>query len=1275
MRSGTGVYRAGIDIGGTFTDFILFDEGNRRIRLHKCLTTPADPSVGALEGLDELVAAQRIGVSDLAEIVHGTTLVTNAVIERKGARVGLITTEGFRDVLDIGTEQRYDIYDLTLSFPEPLVERVFRLEVSERIGAEGDVVVPLDEAAVLNAAERLVADGIEAIAICFLHSYRNPAHELRAKELIAARFPDIAISVSSEVVAEISEYQRFVTTCANAYVQPLMDRYLRRLERELEARGFRGSVRLMHSAGGLVSMETARAFPIRLLESGPAGGALATAWFGAQVDKEDVIAFDMGGTTAKACLIEGGRVDITSSLEAGRVHRFKNGSGLPIKSPVVDMIEIGAGGGSIASIDEVGLLQVGPHSAGSAPGPACYGRGGDKPTVTDASVVLGYYDPAAFLGGRMSLDADAADHAIEALAGPLGISTIEAAWGIHQVVCESMASAARIHLVEKGKDPRAYAMIGFGGAGPAFVGRIARLLGVTEVIIPPASGAASAFGFLTAPLSFDIVQSSPQPLDEDTDTAALDAMWSRLEREGRAQLRSAGIAEGDISVERFADMRLVGQLHEITVPVPVEFGPDAYGRIREAFERVYSARYTHVPAAARLEILSFRARTSGPTPQLSIEQEHSEAGGDALKGRREVFFGERWLTAEVYDRYRLRPGVEIQGPAIIEERESTALVSPGDTLTVDTAGNLRITIRAAARARTLITAETPLERAVDIIESDPIALEVMWSRLVTISEEMWSTVCRTAFSLIISESQDFGCAILDAGGDTLAHSARVMPVFNLTLPSAVKAILARYPADTMKPGDVYITNDPWLCAGHLFDLAVVTPVFAAGRVVALMGTVGHVGDIGGSRDGMNVSELYEEGLQIPPMKLMREGVENEDLFALMAENIRDSDQVLGDVRSLISANETGSARLRAFMDEYGLEDLGALAHVVQKRSEKAMRDVIRALPDGAYRSEISNNPMGTRMRFHLKMTISGDTIELDFDDVPAQTEKGGINSTLSYTTAHATYPLKCMLTPSVRGNAGCYRPFTVKAPEGSILNCRKPAAVSLRTRTGWYLGPNVFRAMAEVAPELSQSFSGLPSLMSVMGEDADGHIYHEHILLGGGQGGSDRQDGRSALMWPTSAATSSIEMFESRAPVIVWEKLFVADSGGAGRHRGGLASRIRLSRRHADGPGLKVIVMPEGVDLPVEGLSGGRAGSTGSARVLSRKDGHLIRDCGTGAIVSLDDADAVIELNLTGGSGFGAPGERDRALIDHDLRQGYVTEENARQLYGQQSPEKVAQDA
>jgi 5-oxoprolinase (ATP-hydrolysing) len=1258
-------WRIGFDIGGTFTDFILYDGTEESVRLHKRLTTPHDPSIAALAGLEELVEMAGIGLAEVYEIVHGTTLVTNAVIERKGAKLGLLTTQGFRDILEMGTEQRYDIYDLFLSYPQPFVSRDLRLEIPERIDRNGRIVTALERNSVRKSLQTLLESGVEAIAVCFLNAYSNPEHERIVGEIARSEFPELAVSLSSEVVAELWEYQRCVTTCANAYVQPLMDRYLKRLERELSSRGFRGALRLMHSAGGLVSPETARAFPIRLLESGPAGGGLATALFGSLAGKEDVISFDMGGTTAKACMIEGGRTEIAPMLEAGRVHRFTKGSGLPIKAPVIDMIEIGAGGGSIAAIDEVGLLKVGPHSAGSDPGPACYGMGGTKPTVTDANLVLGYYDPGFFLGGRMALDVAASERAIATVAGPLGLSVPEAAWGIHKVVVESMAAAARVHLVEKGKDPRSYAMVGFGGAGPAHAADVARALGVREVIIPPASGAASALGFLTAPLSFELVRSHPVEFSETFDATATNAVLADLETEGRKRLIEAGVASDAITVERIADMRLVGQMHDITVLLPEgRIDGGSLRAIQKAFSEAYTARYTSVYDGARIEAINFRVRCVAPAPKLSLKG--ATGGGERstlIKGYRRAWFEGGYAETPVYDRYALSSGDTIQGPAIIEEREATTVIAPADRVFVDDSLNLRIAIGQVSAVSTMIPAGLSLQEAVDRIESDPISLEIMWSRLVNVVEEMWLTVCRTAFSLVISESQDFACELLDPDGETLAHSPRAMPVFNLTLPRAVKALLARYPAETLKPGDVLITNDPWLCAGHLFDIAIVTPVFREDRVVGLMGTVGHVSDIGGTRDSLRAREIFEEGFQIPPMKLFEEGRPNETLFRLFAENVRNPEQVLGDLHSFVAANAIGAERLLAFMADYGMHDVRALATVVQGRSEKAMRDAISAIPDGIYTAEVWNNPLGEPMRYPLKLTVSGSEVELDFEGAPPQLAQGGLNSTLNYTAAHATYPLKCMLTPNVRGNAGCYRPFTVKAPEGSILNCRRPAAVNLRTRTGWYLAPNIFRALAQAAPEKVQAFTGLPIAANIYGQDLSGKTYSDLLFTGGGQGASAHGDGKSGLLWPTSAANTSIELFEARVPVLVLEKSYIPDSGGPGRHRGGLGQRVRVRKLEDDGLPTLFSLYPEGVGNPAPGLFGGKAGGEARGRVVDPA-GNVNHDCGTGDLVQVTRTDEIVEIALAGGAGFGDPHERSREAVEHDLRLGLVTHECAARDYG-----------
>ncbi len=694
-------YRVGLDIGGTFTDLVLLDEATGEIHLHKTLTTPDDPAEAALQGLAELCRAADLTPRDVGLLVHGTTLVTNAIIERTGARTALLTTRGFRDIVEMGKEQRYDIYDLFLQFPEPLVPRRRRIEVDERLDPDGAVVVPLDLEQVRQAVRRLAADGVEAVAVSFLHAYANPAHEHAVAAMLREAFPALSVSLSSEIVPEIREFERTCTTVCNAYVQPLVDRYLKRMEAALAAQEFTGRFYLMQSSGGTIAPEAARRFPIRLLESGPAGGALVTAFFGERLGRRDLVAFDMGGTTAKVCLIREGRPEIAPLIEAARVHRFKRGSGLPVTVPVIDMMEIGAGGGSVARVDSLGLLRVGPHSAGAVPGPACYGRGGTGATVTDACLVLGYFDPGYFLGGAMRLDGDAAVRALERVGAQVGLDAVAAAWGVHQIVSENMAGAARVYLIERGQDPRRYAMVAFGGAGPAHASRVARTLGLREVIVPPASGVASALGFLVAPTSFDLVHSLPGLLDE-LDWSAVDARYTAMEARGRAMLAEGGVPLEQVTCARRAEMRLLGQFHDIEVPVPGgRLTAAAAPQLAAAFEAEYRRLYGTYLSGRPIQVLNWRVLTSGPAPEVTLPRAAPGPGdaAGALKGRRPAYFPETegFVEVPVYDRYRLRPGAAAAGPAIVEEREATTVVGPGDTLAVDAFYNLVIQVTVPRR--------------------------------------------------------------------------------------------------------------------------------------------------------------------------------------------------------------------------------------------------------------------------------------------------------------------------------------------------------------------------------------------------------------------------------------------------------------------------------------------------------------------------------------------------------------------------------------------------
>ncbi len=687
--------RVGIDVGGTFTDFVAVDGEGGGFVVGKRLTTPEDPSVGAIEGTLELAGRHGLPLGEIRHVLHGTTLVANTIIERRGARTGLIATEGFRDVLETGRDIRYDLYDLTIDRAAPLVPRRLRLEVTERLDKDGEALVPLRLGSVDRCWQAFKRAGVEAVAVSLMHSFRNSAHERAIRDRLARLAPDLPVSLSCEVAPEIREYDRTSTTVANAYVLPVVRGYLGRLETGLRARGIGGALFVMLSGGGIAAIPYAEAFPIHMVESGPAGGALAAAFLGRQAGLDRLLAFDMGGTTAKLCLTRGGEPTRALETEVARVHRFLRGSGLLLKVPVIEMIEIGAGGGSIARRDALGLLKVGPQSAGASPGPACYGLGATQATVTDADLLLGYLDAGSFLGGEMALDVERARAAIHAeVAGPLGVDLTRAAAGIFDVVTENMASAARVYLAERGADPRAHTLVAFGGAGPVHAFSLAQQLKIPRVLCPLGAGATSALGFLIAPPTVELSQSAMARL-EATDWDGVNATFRHLEAEAAASLAVAGVPREVIRFERMADMRYAGQGYEITVSVPGgPYGKGSTGALEEAFAVRYGALFgQHLPRVA-IEVLTWRLRAMGPAPAVSLRRGDAGPGSAdaAFRGARPVYFADagRFVEAAVFNRAQLGPGAEIQGPAVVEERESTAVIPPGARASVDAQANLVI---------------------------------------------------------------------------------------------------------------------------------------------------------------------------------------------------------------------------------------------------------------------------------------------------------------------------------------------------------------------------------------------------------------------------------------------------------------------------------------------------------------------------------------------------------------------------------------------------------
>lgn len=706
-------YRIGIDIGGTFTDFALFDDRRREIVTHKALTTPKAPEEAVLDGVRAVTQQAGVAPADVTMIVHGTTLVTNAVIERRGAPTAMIVTAGFRDVLDIALEQRYDLFDLRIKFPPPLVPRPLRFELPERIKIGGAVHEPLREEALAKlepqVAQAVATQGVRAVAVCLLHSYANPAHELAVADWLRERFPSLYVSASSVVFPFAREYQRWTTACLNAYVQPLVDAYVERLERGLAAAGFRGRFLIMSSSGSTLTPEMARRYPVRMLESGPAAGALMSARHSRHLEAPQVLSFDMGGTTAKGCVVRDHVPLKRYELEVARVHEFKRGSGLPIKIPVIDMIEIGSGGGSLADLDPRGVVRVGPRSAGADPGPACYGRGGREPTLTDANLVLGYLDAASFLGGRMRLDAGAARRALaERVGAALGVDAEHAAWGVHEVINEDVAKAFRVHASERGVDYRRCAMIVFGGSGPIHGARIARKLRIPRVICPGGAGVMSAFGLLSSPLGFEVVQSLRTPLSAITGERFRETV-EHLEGRVRDQLTSAGGEAGDSRVLVRLDMRYVGQGYEVEVALPEGDLGRAFAGLADSFAQAYAAIFGMSFRDREVEIVAWKLEVQGAVPggDAPYRLRTPVAAGSALRGHRPAYFPDLRgkVSCPVYDRYRLAPGALVEGPALVEEAESTCVIGPGDRAHVDAGGNLVIDI-GAARAQADVRAVT-----------------------------------------------------------------------------------------------------------------------------------------------------------------------------------------------------------------------------------------------------------------------------------------------------------------------------------------------------------------------------------------------------------------------------------------------------------------------------------------------------------------------------------------------------------------------------------------
>ena len=1245
----------GADIGGTFTDIVL-EVGEQRFST-KLLTTYEAPERAIIEGMQQVCSKAGIEPSQITQIIHGTTLATNALIERDGAKTALITTQGFRDVIEMRTESRFEQYDLNLELPPPLLPRQQRYTLKERVTATGDIAIAISDEDINALVEQLIEANYESIAIGFLHSYIRPEHERRVRDILLDRMPDAMVSLSSEVSPQMREYERFNTTVANAYIKPLMKSYLSRLQAGLSTKGFNGDVFLIHSGGGIISVESAAEFPVRLVESGPAGGAVFAASIAREHKMDKVLSFDMGGTTAKICLIDNYSPNTSRVFEVARSYRFKKGSGMPISIPVIDMVEIGAGGGSLAKVDSMGQIRVGPESAGSEPGPACYGRGGQRPAVTDADLILGKLDADNFAGGTMKLEKE---NSIEALRNHIGkslnLDEVQSAHGLAEVVDENMANAARAHAVENGKDLSEYSMIAFGGAAPLHAGRLCEKLGITELLIPQGAGVGSAIGFLRAPFAYEATRSSFMNLDQ-FDHVAASHLLEELREESESFVRTCDKkAAIDTQVKLY--MRYTGQGWEIPVTLNHSQSKTLSTQLlKSRFEEEYKNLFGRGVQGMSIEITvwSVNTTTAANSVETQIHQRPESKSRAMSSGQRMLFDKASNQLREVswYQREQISMDQELAGPAIIVEDETSIMVPSNSSATQSSDGSICIEF---------LDTTAELQKQQNRKEQTPgsdadIKNQVMWNRLISVVEEQALALIRTAFSTSVREAGDLSAGVYDYQGRMLAQAVTGTPGHVNAMAAAVSHFIDAIGYEEMFPGDVYVTNDPWLGTGHLHDITVVTPAFVGDKHIGFLACTSHVVDIGGRGFGAEANSVYEEGFYMPIMKLAERGQFDQTLLKLLRQNVREPDQVTGDLFALATCNEVGLVRLQEMMAEFAISDLKALAAFILESSRQATIDRIKALSNQSASGSMMIDGYSDPIRLETQIEIQDEKILCDFRG-SSDIDIKGINVPLVYTQAYACYALKCAIAPEIPNNAASLAPFEISAPENSILNAIHPAPVALRHVIGHMIPDTVYNALDKILAD-TVPVEGAGTLCNFQlslrpANNGEGNRREVLTFNSGGSGARPTLDGMNSTAFPSGVMTMPVEATEHAGPVIIWRKELRENSGGAGENRGGLGQYMDVGAQ--PGHEFDFSAMFDRVNYPALGRRGGQPGAP---TVLERDTGESL--AGKGKFYVPEGHH--LKLQFPGGAGYGDPTKRCRSKVKLDLLRDYIDENVARELY------------
>ena len=1241
-------FRVGVDVGGTFTDVFSFDGASGRFEIAKVASTPGAQADGFMSGIH----ASGAPAASIETVVHGTTVATNAILERKGAKCGLVATRGFRDALELGRRTRPRNWGLAGSF-EALIPRELRLDVTERMDAQGRVVIPLDEDGLRSAIATLRDEGCEALVIHFMHAYANPAHELRAAEIARELWPNAFISTGAEVLAEIREFERVSATALNGWVQPLMARYIGATERRLAEAGFERQLLLMQGNGGMMSTGTASRAAAQTVMSGPAAGAIAAARLSRAAGFDNVLACDMGGTSFDLTLIRDGRPSVTNEKNLAY--------SVPLHLSLVDIHTIGSGGGSIARVDASGLLQVGPESAGASPGPICYGRGGDAPTVTDANAVLGRIDTASLAGDLETADLDRVRaRIVETVGKPLGLDAEDAAAAILAVADNQMANAARMISIEKGHDPREFVLFAFGGAGPMHAAAIARELGIPRVLVPRFPGITSALGCVLADVRHDYVRSLHRPL-ADVDPALGQSVLDEQAAQGRALIESEGVAVTAVNVVHEADMLYRGQSHVFRIPVD---GPRFDSeRIRETFAEHYQRRFDialpeMVPMLVNLRTTVIGRRETFDLAALSRARDAANTN-DPRTGARPVRFNGRWHDTDIYDRAALAPGATIEGPAIIEQLDTTIPIEPGVVAEVDGFGNLLIPVARNGEAADA-DAGAATDGAGPVV--DAITLAVVQNGLGQIASEMDLVHQKTSFSPVISEAFDRANGIYDRhDGKIIAQGELGLPIFLGVMQETTRQVIEH--KGPLDDGDVIIVNDPYFGGTHLMDVRMVKPFYYQGELWAYLSNTGHWSDTGGMVPGgfcATATEIQQEGLRLPPVHLVRRGELIQDVVDVIMSNIRVPEERLGDMRAQLGALSIGEQRLTALLDKYGERTVSAVIAEMRRRSETLMRAHIEAIPDGAYSFSTFVDSDGITddiLEVALDVRVEGSDIHFDYSRSSPPC-RGPLNSVWATTMGSTLCGMKHIFA-DVPINSGCFAPIHIERPRGTFLFAEYPRPVcGCAAEVSQRIMEALFGALGRAIPE--QTFAGPAGTSGNFGlggfDPEAGRSYVMYIFTGGGYGGWNGGDGVSNGTSTIGISKNQpIEVLEQHFPVLFETYELREGSSGAGRWRGGLgvSYRMRLLRGEAKAS----FMMDHGRTGPF-GMLGGEPGALNDITVS--RGGSLSRPAygSKGDGFELAEGDWVL-VSTPGGGGYGPPEDRPGELVERDVSRGYLTREQA----------------